>query len=89
MVSKHGEVDKFLEQEESITEQLTDPNQVMVMVMKMFMVEMMMTMWCLLQVKITWSRLEEKYKMHKNKGKQLNAVPNTHNGQQHSNKSAS
>ena len=43
MVSKHGEVDKFLEQEESITEQLTDPNQVMVMVMKMFMVEMTMT----------------------------------------------
>ena len=43
MVSKHGEVDKFLEQEENITEQLTDPNQVMVMVIKMFMVEMMMT----------------------------------------------
>ena len=43
MVSKHGEVDKFLEQEESITEQLTDPNQVIEMVMKMFMVEMMMT----------------------------------------------
>ena len=85
MVSKHGEVDKFLEQEESVTEQLTDPNQVMVMVMKMFM---MMTMRCILQVKITWSRLEEKYKMHKNKGKQLNAVPNTQNGQQHSNKSA-
>ena len=89
MVSKHGEVDKFLEQEESITELLTDPNQVMVMMMKMFMVEMMMTMWCLPQVKITSSRLEEKYKMHKNKGKQLNAVPNTHNGQQYSNKSAS
>ena len=45
MVSKHGEVDKFLEQEESVTEQLTDPNQVMVMVVKMFMVEMTMTMW--------------------------------------------
>ena len=44
MVSKHGEVDKFLEQEESITEQLTDPNQVMVMLMKMFIVEMMMTL---------------------------------------------
>ena len=40
-------------------------------------------------VKITSSRLEEKYKMHKNKGKQLNAVPNTHNGQQYLNNSPS
>ena len=28
MVVEHGEVDKFLEQEENVTEQLTDPNQV-------------------------------------------------------------
>ena len=28
MVVEHGEVDKFLEEEGSVTEQLTDPNQV-------------------------------------------------------------
>ena len=28
MVVEHGQVEKFLEQQESITEQLTDPNQV-------------------------------------------------------------
>ena len=38
MVVEHGEVEKFLEQEENVTEQLTDPNQVKTVLIELMMV---------------------------------------------------
>ena len=38
MVVEHGEVEKFLEQEENVTEQLTDPNQVKTVLIEVMMV---------------------------------------------------